>query len=418
MNTKKLTLIGIYIIFGILSLIILPAVQATLILDRIQFDPAIISSGDEVDIVIQFHDTVLNDKETRIGNPEYNFQITLVPDDTVSKEYILIQNADGDNLYGTVYAGEQYNKKFRIKVNQNAPAGTYQFKLIGQWYFKGVPEDMTQEASFKMSVKKEGVTLGISNVVSSPDKIRSGDKDILLTTEIFNSGEKTAKNINVKLEYPQGISASYTNNNELNIGVIESMQKQNLQFYIDTDNEIKSGTYYIRYTIDYQDIDSNKYTKTELFPVVIKKKPYLKVIESHTTGLAGETAQLYVTIQNVGEEKAESADIRIIKQSSQPFEMDVRSSYLGQLKSGENATAVFTININRDAEIKSHSLNLALRAKGDSEQGDSNIYTYSDSATINVTGKKANNYPIYAAVFAILVIISAIIFYTKKPKKR
>ena len=119
----------------------------------------------------------------------------------------------------------------------------------------------------------------------------------------------------------------------------------------------------------------------------MKKKPNIEVVESHSEGKAGEETKLYVTLQNVGEEKADSVDVRIIKQSSQPFEMDVRSAYIGQLNPGENATAIFDISINRDAEIKAHSLNLAIRSKGDSEEGDSNIYTFSDSAKINVIGK-------------------------------
>lgn len=406
-----------FFIMFILIIGVISSANAALVFDRVQFDPAIISSGDEVDVIILFHDNTLATDSNHIGNSDYDYRVTLFPDDTVTRDYVLIQDAEGDDLYGKIFGGEYYNKKFKVKISQDAPPGTYQFKLVGQWYYKGKAENAYQESKFNMDVKKTGISLEISNIISNPDKIRSGDKNVLLTTTLFNSGEKLAKNVDIQLIYPEGISASYTNNNNLNLGVINSMQNQNIQFYIDTEKTLKSGLYSINYTLTYQDVDSNEYVKHDAFPLVIKKKPYIKVIESTTSGVAGDEAELKVVVQNIGEEKADAVDVRIIKQSSQPFEMDVRSSYLGELKPGENATAIFKIAINSDAEIKSHNLNLAIRAKGDSEEGDNNVYSYSDSAKIEVTGKIENNYPFYALVFGIIVLAFVIIYYTTKSRK-
>lgn len=394
--------------------------QSALVLDRVQFDPAIISSGDEVDLIVMFHDNAISTDFgiNKIGNPNYDFKVTLSADDTVTKNFVLIQDESGYDLYGKIFGGEYYNKKFRVKIAQDAPPGSYQFKLTGQWYYNGKADNAYQETRFKMDVKKAGIDLSISNIISYPDRIRSGDKNVLLNAQIYNSGEKLAKNVNIDLKYPEDITASYTNNNNINLGVIDSMQNKNVQFYIDTEKTLKSGLYYINYTMTYEDVDSNTYKKTASFPIVIKKKPYIKVIESKTQGIAGEDSELKIVIQNIGEEKADAVDIRLIKQSSQPFEMDVRSSYLGQLKVGENATAIFKISVNSDAEIKSHNLNLAIRAKGDSEEGDSNIYTYSDSASIDVTGKKANNYPLYALIFVIGAVIIGAIYYMSNPKSK
>lgn len=393
-------------------------VSATLVLDNIKFDPTIISSGDEVDVIVQFHEQITGIESDRIGNKNYEFQVKLLTDDTVSKEYILIQDGNGDDIFGKVYAGETYNKKFRLKVAQNAPPGTYEFKLVGQWYKNGVAEGGTQEMRFKIPVKKEGISLTLSNVVSNPEKIRSGDKNVLLSASIFNSGEKLAKNVILTLTYPEGISASYSNNNEILTGVINSFEEKKILIYVDTEKNLKAGVYNLSYTLNYQDVDSNEYLKEGILPIVIKKKPNLEMISSNVSGKAGEDIVLKVILKNTGEEKAESVDARIVKQSSQPFEMDVRSAYIGQLNPGESGTAVFLIHVNSDAEIKKHNLNLAIRAKGDSEEGDSNVYTFSDSAKIEITGKAENNYPLYGFVFLLIVIIGTIIFYTIKAVKK
>jgi len=414
-DLKKKYLFGLILILTFVVMV--PSfVEGALVLDSVQFDPVIVSSGDTVDVIVQFHDVVKFDDETRINDNDYKFVVQIMADDTLTQQYITFQDVEGDDLFGSVFSGQYYNKKFRIKVNQNAPAGDYEFKLVGQWYYKGVQEKDSQYVKFKMNVKKEGINLGIANIVSYPERIRSGDKNIMLTAELFNAGEKAAKNVNIILNYPEGISSAYTNNNQLNVGLVEFMDRKEVKFYLDIANDLKEGVYEIEYTLIYQDIDSNEYKKTDFFPIVIEKRPYIQVLNVENVGLAGESAKIKVVLKNIGEETADSVDVRIIKQSSQPFEMDVRSVYLGQMKSGENATAIFNIDINDDAEIKEHKLNIAIRAKGDLEEGDSNIYTYSESVSIDVVGSKANNYPLYAAIFLGLVIIGAIIYYSKKRK--
>lgn len=400
-------------------LLLIPFAHAELQIDSIQFDPAIIASGDHVDIVVQFHDTGLSMTQNYLGDPSYQFKVTLEQDDTLTQNYILMEDTEGKDLQGIITRGGQYNKRFRVKVNDNAPAGNYGFKLVGQWYHNSQPTDSTQYLRFTMPVKKQGIALSVANVISNPQKIRSGDKNILLTTTLANTGEKTAKNIRIALSYPDGITSSYTNNNDLNVGSIDAGKESPVQFYIDTDRFVKEGLYNIMYSLSYQDTDNNNYQSTSSFPLVIKKKPNIIVTESSGTGLAGNDVLLRITVQNQGEETADAVDVRILKQSSQPFDMDVRSDYLGQLKPGENGTAIFTIAAKDDAEIKEHKLSVIIRAKGDSAEGDDNIYTFTDAAKITIEGRKANNYPLYAGIFLALVIIMAVIIQVmKRPAKK
>jgi hypothetical protein len=393
----------------LLALFAVPLVHADLKLDSIQFDPPIIASGDHVDIVAQFHDTGSFATQNYLGNPSYTYKVTLLQDDSLTRQYVLMEDADGQDLQGIITRGGQYNKRFRIKVNDNAPAGNYGFMLTGQWYKDGVPIDAVQYLRFTMPVKKQGIALSVANVVSNPEKVRSGDKNILLTTTLTNTGEKQAKNVRIKLEYPDGITSSYTNNNDLNVGTIQPMGQQQVQFYVDTARFIKEGLYNIRYDLTYQDTDNNNYESTGSFPFVIKKKPNIVITKSEGSGLAGGDATLRVTVQNQGEETADAVDVRILKQSSQPFNMDVRSDYLGQLKPGESGTAVFAISINDGAEMKDHKLSTIIRASGDSSEGDDNIYTFTDAATLKVTGQTPNRYPLYAGIFLGIVIVVAVI---------
>ena len=116
-----------------------------------------------------------------------------------------------------------------------------------------------------------------------------------------------------------------------------------------------------------------------MLPFLVKARPNLEIVSVEGSGLAGKTADLYITVKNVGTEDAESTDVRLIKQSAQPFSTDVRSDYLGLIAPGEEAVAVFHLDVSSDAEIKEHDLKLIIRAKGDSDSGDDNIYLFSYS---------------------------------------
>ena len=72
-----------------------------LVLDTIQFDPAIIAAGDEVDIVVQFHHDTSSLERQWVGNEDYTFAVMLESDDSLTKNYVTLQDAEGDDLRGS-----------------------------------------------------------------------------------------------------------------------------------------------------------------------------------------------------------------------------------------------------------------------------------------------------------------------------
>ncbi|MCA9486621.1 LPXTG cell wall anchor domain-containing protein [Candidatus Woesearchaeota archaeon] len=378
---------------------------ADLQLNYIHFDPAIISAGDEVDIVIQYEAQNAPFDSSKIGDDEYSFNVKLEADDDLTEKYILITDSRGDDVKGTLYSGEKYYKTFKVKVLNNAPAANYEFKLVGQWYKNGNALDYTEELTFEMPVKKEGIILDISSITTNPNQVRPGDKFVELYTSLENVGEKTAKNIKVKLSAQEGIDPSYSDNNELSVGKLASQESKDIDFTINLDDELKAGEYTLTYTLEYMDLDDNSYTLEKNISLLVKEKPNLVIEKVEGEGLAGSSSTLKVWVKNVGEESAESVDVRVLKQSSQPFEFDFRSSFIGELEPGETGLAVFDIDVLDSADIKAHDLKLVLRAKGDTDEGDDNIYTFNRRAYFTVTGVKQNSY-VYVGLglFALLVI--------------
>ena len=412
----KNTVFGIFVILSLLN--VAQNVSAALVIDNIQFDPAVIAAGDEVDIVIEYYDDIVPyDTDDRAGDSDYSFKVELEADDDLTKDYVSIVDREGNNVGGTIFAGQRYNKVFRVKVQPNAPSGSYEFKLVGQWYRNDVRLDSSRSVRFKMPVKREGIILGFANMQTEPAEVRPGDDYVKIVGALENVGEKYSKSVEVRLDPPQGIESSYTNDNRLWAGRIDPSQQKDVTFFVDIDEDMDPGLYNITYTMDYMDADDNLYTKSGTIPFRIKPRPYLEVIEAIGSTKAGQDARLEVTVKNTGEESAESVDIRIMKQNSQPFVIDVRSDYVGEIEPGETGKAVFDIKVTRDASVKEHDISLLIRAKGDSEEGDDNIYLFNRQAKLDVTGKAPNQFIVLGSIVLGVVVILGFVLSRQTKRK-
>jgi len=256
-----------------------------------------------------------------------------------------------------------------------------------------------------VDARHRDVELGISNIITNPSVIRPGDDFVEITTFIESSGVEDVKDIEAILSLPKGFEHSYSDNNRKWVGKLLVNESKQISFFVNVDEDVEPREYEFDLTLNYEDLDNKDYDDRISFPLFIKEKPDIEVVYAKDRGLAGSKIDLEVTIENTGTEDAESVDVRIIKQSSQPFSFDLRSNYVGELKVGETGKAVFTIKIDKDAEQKEHNLKLLIRAKGDSDEGDNNIYMFNGRATIDVNGRKVN--PIVGLVVGVKDAASA-----------
>jgi len=364
-------------------------VNAVVELDSVSFDPAVIVAGDEVDITLNFHDNVFSSSDIA-QNKDTTLSVYLEPEDTVSKEYLIITDATGSANVGHLSAQGVWRKTFRVKVKNDAPASKYKLRANFQYLVNGDPIGAGKIEDFFINVKKEGIIINVANIATSPAAVRPGDDFVELTTYIENAGNKNAKSIEALLSLPSGLEHSYTDNNRLWVGKLNENESKKAVFFVNVDEDAASKKYELGLTFNYMDLDDNKYSKKVTIPFLVKERPNIEVVDVKGEGKAGSKITLEVTLKNTGTEDAEAVDARLIKQSSQPFAFDLRSNYVGELKVGETGKAVFTVKIDREAEKKTHNLKLLIRAKGDSDKGDNNIYTFNRRATVNVDGKKTN----------------------------
>ena len=403
-------------ILSLLIVIYSNIVYAEVQFDSVSLDPAIIAAGDEVDITINFHDEAFYNTQAQYKGT--TLKVFLEPADTISEKYLLITDATGSPNVGHLFAQGVWRKTFRAKVNNDAPAAKYKLRVKFQYFVDNKPLDAEKVHDFFIDVKKEGIILGVANIVTVPSAVRPGDNYIELNTYIENSGNKNAKSIEAVLSLPDKLKHSYTNNNRLWVGQLAANESKKATFFINVEEDAKPIKYNLDLEFNYMDMDNNKYTKKVTVPFLVKEKPLINVVEVKGDGKAGATIDLEVYLKNAGSEDAEAVDARLIKQSSQPFSLDLRSNYIGELKVGETAKAIFKVKINKDAEFKEHFLKMLIRAKGDSDKGDENIYIFNRRAAIKVEGKAPNRF-ITAGFIAVAAVIGVLglKFLRRKSKK-
>lgn len=397
---------GIKLLLGFFMVLVLgQAGFSSLDLRNVQFDPAIVGAGDEVDIIVEYSSSEF-EGSSYTGDTDYTFGVKLVADDDLTKKYVKVLDTFGDDLKGSVLNGVVYNKVFKVKVSPESPKGSYEFKLVGTWYKNGVSTGAKISEKIIMDVKREGIILDVSNILTTPTQVRPGDKFVEVLTNFENVGFKTAKSIKVELSVDsEFIESSYSDNNRIWIGKLGKDEIKSVSFNLNLDDYTPSDVYDLDYKITYLDEDDNSYEKEISVPFLVKPRSFLEVESVSGSGLAGESGELEIVIKNSGSQSAEAVDVRILVEGSQPFEFDVRNSYVGELESGESGKAIFNFDILSKAELKEHDFKLVIRSKGDSDEGDENIYTYSRNAKFDVVGVAPNKFVWIGSVGLVLLLL-------------
>ncbi|EGQ42961.1 MAG: hypothetical protein J07AB43_09500 [Candidatus Nanosalina sp. J07AB43] len=119
-------------------------------------------------------------------------------------------------------------------------------------------------------------------------------------------------------------------------------------------------------------------------------------------------------IKNQGEQDAESVTARLLAERTQPFNLEDRSGYIGEIESKEEGSAALRLSADRSASLKEHNIKIQLRANGDSEEGDESVYTYTDQVDIDLTSRTQSPLIYLGILLAVLVAGFATFRYVRR----
>lgn len=320
----------------------------------------------------------------------------------------------GTNSFYVSNLGTFEEKLFNVTLfaKDNLPSGTYTFP---------VTVTFTDGTERKTQVIEAGVIVGgnidlkVASIETSPREVRPGDNFILINMNLENAGEDAAKSISAHLT-SQILKSSYSDDNQVYIGRIDSGSFSTLKFYVNIPKDTKSGRIPLNLDLEFQNLFGEKFEKNLEVIIAIKEKPVLEIVEVEAVGKAGSNMQVRIIVENQGDQKAQETDIRIVSDSSLPFTIEQRSVYLGAIESGERREAIFNIKVSPDADFNDYSLRANLRARGDSDAGDNSIYIYDRDFLVTVNGKVPNLLAIFGILIALIVGVG--FYFNSKNKKR
>lgn len=295
--------------------------------------------------------------------------------------------------------------EYKIHVDTNAQPGAYTLPLVVK-YEDVLRQDQSDTISIGVDIT--GVPkIDITKTETDPDELKAGESYAKLTLKIDNVGTDSVKYLKVSLNatHPFKLSTAYSQIYET--GLLDAGGSADAIFNIDVERDAKSGSYTIPVEIDFQDSSGKEHSETEHIDITIKEKPNFEVVSVQTspeTVAQGQKVEIHVTIRNIGSEEGESVSVRAFGESEQPFEFDVKSDFIGNLKPNETGEAVLELTVDNDAPLKAYNLDMEIRCTGDKEIGDDNVYTFDRTVPLSVSAAKG--VPGFEAMFAIAGLLA------------
>nr|AAU83414.1 surface protein [uncultured archaeon GZfos28B8]QNO57504.1 hypothetical protein PBOADKMI_00049 [Methanosarcinales archaeon ANME-1 ERB7] len=314
-----------------------------------------------------------------------------------------------------------------MHVKEEAPNGIYPIPVSCLWteyHFDPKKGDVdvtarSAELGVYFSVIGEGM-LNIGDVSTDPTDVKPGDMDVKITAFIENSGEAAAKGVEAKLICNSAeFKPSWSGTDRSYMGRLNSGDSKEAIFHVDVTENIDSKVYSIPLRIQYKDTSGREYEVMRELEILVEPKPEFEIVSYSTEPAsisAGDTGViLHVMIRNVGSEKAESVSVRATGEAEVPFDFDVKSDYVGNLKMDEDWTAVLKFDVDKDASPKAYQQGIEIRCTGDRDLGDDNVYLFDKMIPISVSSGRTGSFsvPGFEAIF-VLIALFVVLFLRRK----
>jgi hypothetical protein len=243
--------------------------------------------------------------------------------------------------------------------------------------------------------------------------------EALLKIDIANIGTGNAEHVKVKLNLPAGFNASYAYSDEDTLGTIKEDESKTAYFYIDTAEGLQAGEYNATLTITYkEENDENNNYRTKILPlkIPIKSSPYLIIesVETNPPKVHPDThTELLIRVKNTGSEEADAVSLRVFKDSTQPFDYDEKSDFIGKLKPGETGEALIHLYVKPEAAAKKYLIDVELRGV---ESNTDTVTIFQRTAPLRIYPKE-KSLPLLPAAAILLILGGAGAYHLRRRAK-
>ncbi|ASJ10640.1 hypothetical protein A3L12_04670 [Thermococcus sp. P6] len=312
--------------------------------------------------------------------------------------------------------GEEVTLEFRVRANDRLENGIYPLRIELSYLTEPNGKEITDERLVGIDVTGRA-RLIISKVSTSPGRIIPGTDNVEIDFQLNNVGTGTAREVVVRPLPKWPFSLSDSGQQVIGVGSLGKGDSASASFKVNVAGNASSGTYSLPLLVSYtNDLGMEKNVTLEI-PVVIGSKPNVEIVAVRfdPEPLQGESTHVYIKLKNTGGEKATSVVIEGVVKADQPFTLDKRTDYVGNLEPGQTGEGVLILSIEDDAIPKDYNLQLRIRAVGDPEEGDDNVYVFEKTISVSVkeNTKTQTNLRNLAIVVGVLAVVAVIYTYRR-----
>jgi len=309
---------------------------------------------------------------------------------------------------GDIEKNKAVNTEFTLYLDDDIATGAYSIPLTLSYEDR---DHTSHTTNLPIGIKVVGdIRIGLSVSETDPREIHAGDEDVEIKVKIDNLGTKNLKNVKVTFnsQYPLENPKSYIQIKDM--GTLVSSSSSEVSFYVDVDEDAKPQDIAQVFEVEYE-VNNQVENKTIRIPIAIKEYPDFEIATETAMISAGECAELRINVKNTGS-KCDSVTIWALKKSSQPFEFEDKSEYVGDLDKDEEGQAVISFTVKSSARVKEYILPIEIRCVRDDD-----VLVFGKSITMNVTNKPQSGLNYYLGALVLVLLVSFGIYKIAKRKK-
>ena len=293
---------------------------------------------------------------------------------------------------GDMQPGQSYTLTYTLSIDPKAQEGIYRYSL--ELSYKSARELQQIDTTVAVNVPIWRGELHVQGVLTNPTKIYPDSKAVDVQVAIANSGQGTAKNVQLQLVLQAPFAASSSGSDEIFIGNIPPGQVMNANFIVDVSENATFG----QYSVILAETSGNQLIPIGQVPLYVNEKVNFDIVSvTPTTVHVGDSGDVVsVVIRNAGSVEADSVRVELEVGN---FITGTLTDFLGTMLANETKTAFFTIDIDSSAQPGQYTYNLRF----DWTQDNNALYNdYSYVITFNI---ESQSVPVALIVVALVVIV-------------
>ena len=292
---------------------------------------------------------------------------------------------------GDMQPGQSYVLTFTLSIDPRAQEGVYKYNL--ELSYESARELQQVNTTVSVNVPIWRGELHVQGILTNPTKIYPDSTAVDVQVAIVNSGQGTAKNVQLQLMLQPPFTASSSGSDEIFVGNIPPGQVMNANFIIDVAENATFG----QYSLLLAETVGNMTIPVGQVPIYVNEKVNFDIVSATPTTLhVGDSGDVVsVVIRNAGSVEADSVRVELEVGN---FITGTLTDFLGTMLSNETKTAFFTLDVDSSAQPGQFTYNLRF----DWTQDNNALYNdYSYTITFNI---QPAGVPLALVVVAIVVI--------------